>query len=264
MQSTKEDQILLAGIEDKMDRCSEQFMVTNSGFLDLRQRTMVERLCRTRGGVQYGFIGGYPDAERTVAVFFPDYVDAATPERQEAWLTENPEDHPLALLRVSHNGSRELTHRDYLGSLTGLGIKREMVGDILVRPEGCDLIVMKEISEFLQYHYDQAGRVSLKAELLPLSQLIVPEGRREEKKDTVASLRLDNVIASAFSLSRTKAAEAISSGLVFVNSLQQTKPDRIVEEGDKLVLRGKGKAILKEVGGATRKDRIFILIEKYL
>ncbi len=264
MQSNKEDQILLAGIEDKIERCDRQFIVTHSVFLDLRQRTLVERLCRNRGGIQYGFHGGYPDAERTAVIFFPDYADAATPERQDVWLADHQEEHPLALLRISHNGSRELNHRDYLGSLTGLGIKREMTGDILVRSDGCDLIVLKEIAEFLQYHYDQAGRVSLKVELPPLSQLIVPEGRREEKKDTVASLRLDNVIASAFSLSRTKAADAITGGLVFVNSLQQTKTDRMVEEGDKLVLRGKGKAVLKEVGGATRKDRIFVAIEKYL
>jgi RNA-binding protein YlmH len=83
-------------------------------------------------------------------------------------------------------------------------------------------------------------------------------------KDTVASLRLDNVIASAFSLSRAKAAEAIRSGIVFVNSIQSEKPDMQVDEGAKLVLRGKGKAYLRVVGGRTRKDRLFVEIEKFV
>ena len=83
-------------------------------------------------------------------------------------------------------------------------------------------------------------------------------------RDTVASLRLDNVIASAFQLSRAKAADAIRAGIVFVNSMQVEKPDMQVEEGSKLVLRGKGKAFLREVGGRTRKDRITIIIERYV
>ena len=86
----------------------------------------------------------------------------------------------------------------------------------------------------------------------------------ETVKDTVASLRLDNVIASAFRLSRAKAAEAIRSGLVFVNSMESEKPDMQVEEGSKLVLRGKGKAYLREVGGRTRKDRTYIVIERFM
>ena len=80
----------------------------------------------------------------------------------------------------------------------------------------------------------------------------------------MASLRLDNVLSSAFCLSRAKAAEAIRAGLVFVNSAPAEKPDLQVKEGDKLVLRGKGKAFLREVGGKTRKERIFIRTERYL
>ena len=99
---------------------------------------------------------------------------------------------------------------------------------------------------------------------MPLSELYIPESRTVTVSDTVASLRLDNVISSAFQLSRAKAADAIRSGLVFVNSLQCEKPDTQVEEGSKLVLRGKGKAYLRNVGSRTRKDRIYITIERFV
>jgi RNA-binding protein YlmH len=247
----KEDTILAAGIEDKIRQCLEKDMVTNSTFLDMRQRTLAEAQCRQHTGLRYCFCGGYEDAERTTAVFLPDYAEAA--------------DHnPLALLRITRNGHRTLSHRDYLGALMGLGIKREMIGDILVREDGADIVIMKDMADFLLYNYEKAGQTSLKAEIVSIDKIMISESRFEEKRDTVASLRLDNLIASAFSLSRGRAAEAIESGSVFVNGLQSEKADRQIKEGDKLVLRGKGKVLLKAVGGVTKKDRVSIVIHKYI
>jgi len=247
----KEDAALLAGIEDKIHQCLENYMVTNSAFLDMRQRTLAEALCRQHKGLRYCFYGGYEDAERTAAVFLPDYAEL---------LQHNP----LALLRITQNGYRSLSHRDYLGSLMGLGIKREMIGDILVRENGADIVIMKDMGDFLLYHYEKAGRTALNAELVSIDNIIVPDSKFEEKRDTVASLRLDNLISSAFSLSRGRAVEAIEGGMVFVNGQQSEKADRQMKEGDKLVLRGKGKILLKAVGGATKKNRISIVIHKLL
>lgn len=247
----KDDSILLANLENKIDQCLEQSIITSSNFLDMRQKSLAEGICRRRKGLAYTFYGGYEDAERTVAIFLPDYA------RLE-------DDNPLAMLRIIQDGYQELSHRDYLGSLTGLGIKREMIGDILVRSDGADVIVLKKIAEFLLHHYEKAGRVCLNVKIMPIESLIIPEVRFEVKRDTVASLRLDNVIASAFSLSRSKAAEAINEGIVFINGLECDKTDRLVKEGDKLVLRGKGKAMLETIGGITRKDRTVIVIKKYL
>lgn len=247
----KEDEILLAGIEDKISQSLDQYMVTHSVFLDMRQRTLAEAQCRQHKGLRYSFYGGYDDAERTVAVFLPDYAELA-------------EHDPLALLRISQSGHRALSHRDYLGSLMGLGIKREIIGDILVRENGADIVILREMGEFLLYNYEKAGRTSLKAEIVSIGEIIVPENRFEEKRDTVASLRLDNLVASAFSLSRGRAAEAIEGGMVFVNGLQSDKTDRQIKEGDKLVLRGKGKVLLKAIGHVTKKDRISIVLHKYI
>ncbi len=247
----KEDDILLDSIEKKIEQCIEYGKFANSSFLDIRQRNLIETVCRRRRGLDYSFYGGYEEAERTVAVFLPEYA------RLEDY-------NPLDLLRITQNGYKELSHRDYLGSLIGLGIKREMVGDILVRRDGADILVVKSISQFLSINYEKAGRVNLKVEILPVDSLIVPEARFETKRDTVASLRLDSVVASAFSMSRGSAAEAIDDGNVYVNSQLCEKIDRLVKEGDKLALRGKGKVILETVGAVTRKDRTVIVIKRYI
>ena len=171
----------------------------------------------------------------------------------------------LSVLRVeAPQGSRTLTHRDYLGSMLGLGIDRNVTGDILVRPSGADIIVLTEMAEFLLAEYKKVGRVDIKTSIVTPAELIVPEQQREIIKDTIPSLRLDNIVSAAFRISRSNATEAIKSGLVSVNHVEQTKPDAKVDEGSAIVLRGKGKAVLAEVGGESKKGRTWVAIERYL
>lgn len=256
-QMTKDDQMLLALAEDKFQQAMDNYMTTSTNFLDLRQRTLIANLWREIGRgqkeVSLEFFGGYDEAERTVAFFLPSYV------------TIEDVSEGLCVIRARGPAhGRKLTHRDYLGSLTGLGLKREVIGDILVDDNQADIIVLREIADFLLTNYDKAGRTTLQLDVVELADMHVPEVKTQMVKDTVASLRLDNLVASAFNLSRAKAAEAIKGGIVFVNSMQVEKVDAPVAEGDKLVLRGKGKAYLRVVGNRTRKDRIFVEIEKYL
>ncbi|WP_037372858.1 YlmH family RNA-binding protein [Anaerovorax odorimutans] len=260
----REDEILTALIEDKIEQCGDYYMVTNSSFLDIRQRSLAETVCRKYKNQNYIFYGGYIEAERCIAMFLPEYIDAFNEEELNNYFKEEKESNPLTVLRITHNSYKQLSHRDYLGSLLGLGIKREMIGDILVNESGADVIVLKEISNFLLINFNKTGNINVELELISAEDINIPKARIEEKKDTVASLRLDNVIASAFNLNRTKSCEAIKSGIVFINGLQINKPDRIIKEGDKLVLRGKGKVILKSISGVTRKNRILIVIKKYI
>jgi RNA-binding protein YlmH len=148
--------------------------------------------------------------------------------------------------------------------MLGLGIDRSVTGDILVRDDGADIIIVPEIADFLLDEYVQVGRTHITRELKPLSELILPEVRTQIIRDTVPSARLDTIIASAFKLSRSKASEAIRGGVVSVDHIECLKPDARVEEGAILVLRGKGKAVLKEIGGESKKGRTWVIIEKYI
>lgn len=258
----KEDAILLARLADKIRQSELHYMMTYSSFLDLRQRGIAQSFLEKQAGLRWDFYGGYEDAERCIALFFPDYADVA--KDSCTFFKENPEEDPLRVIRVQIRGGKEkLTHRDYLGSLIGLGLKREVIGDILVRGDGADILVDSEIADFLMTHYIKAGRVSLSLSLLPVTELAAAQRNVESREDTVASLRLDNVVASVFSMSRGKAADAIRSGSVFVNNLQIQKADKVLKEGDRLVVRGSGKAILSGIGGRTRKDRTVIRYQRY-
>ena len=285
----KEERMLIAAIDDKKEQCERRYAPVNTTFLDVHQRTIAESFCKGdkeiillsehadgtydnpdvkgTGRLRALFYGGYGDAERRLLVFLPEYteIEEVIPQAGNVSDEEVPEDCPLVVLKVrTSKGSRKLTHRDYLGSLLSLGIKREMTGDIIVYENGADIIILKEIADFLLMNYEKAGRTSLSLEIADISKLDVGNINIEEKSDTVASLRLDGLVSSVFGLSRGKAQEAIKAGLVFVNSAAVIKPDMQLEEGDKLVLRGRGKAVLREIAGRTRKDRIYIKFDKYV
>lgn len=253
-----EDGLLLAYLMDKMAQCEKEESVSYSYFLDSRQRMVAEQFCRSHYKNQYLFWGGYEEAERTVCFFLPWYLT------KESFYQQEENDFPLALLQVRPKGDVMLSHRDYLGALMALGIKRELVGDILVLPQGADIIVFRKLLPYLEANYEKAGSASLMIQTAPLSAIAIQCQQREVMHITVASLRLDVLVTAVFHLSRGVAAEAISRGQVFINGQLCEKPEKNLQPGDKIVLRGKGKAVLTEIGRKTRKDKISVTIEKYL
>lgn len=258
MDNRKEDKILLSRTEEMADACRTKYMLTHSVFLDLRQRSLVQQQMKMAGGLTFGFYGGWEDAERVIAVFMPEYIAAETPEEH---FSAEPEDNPLTVLRMTRKkGSPDLSHRDYLGALMGLGIRREVTGDILVREDGADVIVLRSMADFILSSLSQAGRSSLTVEEIGMEELIVPKTAGKERAVSVASLRLDSLIGAAFGLSRSKSMEAVKSGIVFVNGVETTKPDAVLEEGDKIVLRHKGRVIIQAVGGKTGKGRTHVTL----
>ena len=260
-----QDNILISSAEDKLRLCNTNGMLTNTRFLDIRQQSVLfsrfkgERDCRAL------FFGGFEQAERKLLIFVPDYYGIESAEELTAFLKENEELCPLAALRLKKDRfSGTLTHRDYLGAVMALGVKRETVGDIIVGGDGCFLFAESTVVRYLLDNLSSAGRATLQAERISLSQIDVPEERFVTEVHTVASLRLDAVLCQAFSLSRTRAAEAVEKGLVYVNGEQIFKADRKIMEKDKLVIRGKGKAVFSEISGESKKGRIIIRLNRYL
>lgn len=257
-----EKDVLFGQIQDKYNQCQGRNVITSTDFLDLSQQSVASEYVKKYLAGQGAFYGGYDDAERRKIFFLPDYIEYENEEELGKILEENGE---IALLDVKRpKEGKPLGHRDYLGSLMGEGIKREKIGDILVTSEGAKIIVSAEIADYLLHNYSIAGRVSVKVSLGGIADIEKTEIRTKEIKDTVPSLRIDAVLASAFGISRSKAAEAIKMGIVFVNSIQVLKADKQVSEGDKLVIRGKGKAKLREISGKTKKDRTYIIIDRYI
>lgn len=251
-----ETRLLLAKILDKLEQAQSRGVPAYTDFLTPAEQAAAQSLLRAAGAgeEEYVLLGGYEAAERKLFFFLPDWLSPEEAEGQS----------PLRYVRASFRAEYGLTHRDLLGSLMGLGIVREKTGDLLVGPESCDLVVQESVAGFLLENWTQAGRAPLKVAALSREALCVPEERCELLRDTVSSLRLDAVAATALRMARGRAAELIGSGRVQLNWRECLKPDQPVREGDAVTARGFGKFVLFEVGGVTKKGRTSITIKRYL
>lgn len=246
--------LLLARALDKLETARRRGIPAHTPFLSPAQRAAVEGLINSCGHPRHRFAGGYEGAERTICVFLPDWLE------EEDWPAG---DHPLAALRLSAPPGADLSHRDWLGSILGLGLTREKVGDLLAEGNTCQAVVLAETAGVLLSQLDKVGRYPVKASPMELEELTAPPRTVKLIRDTFASLRLDAVTASAFSLPRSKAAALISSGRVSLNHVECTKSDRLVNEGDVISCRGSGKCVVKSIGGQSKKGRIMAELERY-
>ncbi|MCI8807124.1 MAG: RNA-binding protein [Oscillospiraceae bacterium] len=250
-----EERIVLARALDQLDRAQNRSIPCATQFLSPAQRAALEPLIAACGHPRHLFHGGFEGAERTVCVFLPHW------QEPEDW---EPSEELAAVEAAYPPTGAELTHRDLLGGLMGIGLTRERVGDILAGEKTAQIVCLKETAPLILSQFSQAGRYRLNLKEISLAQLSPAPNQVKLVHDTVSTLRLDAVLASGFSLARGKAADAIAGGRVSLNHRECLKPDRAVAQGDTITCRGLGKCVLKRVGGQSRKGRIIIEIERYL
>ncbi len=248
-----EERVLLAHVLDKCEASRGRNVPAHTDFLSPSEARGAEELLHAaKYHDGWAFAGGYERAERRMLCFLPDWQE--TPD----------EDDCIAALRVRWRAEDAPAHRDLLGSLMALGVARGKLGDILVSDGSADVLVCADAAEYLLREWTGAGRARFSPERVALGAIIVPERRVKELRDTVATLRLDAVTATGFSMSRAKAAELIASGRVQLGHRETVKPDAPVREGDVVSARGLGKFELAEVGGQSKKGRTAIVIHRYL
>ncbi|MBO4331367.1 MAG: RNA-binding protein [Oscillospiraceae bacterium] len=248
-----DDELLTARVIDKYDAAIQKNSVQSTKFLTERDLLCAVPLLNELGA-PYTLWGGYEEAERVCAIILPDYLEPDDVKSGKYC--------PLTVIRAEYSADEKPGHRDFLGALMGMGIERDSVGDIVPHDGCCDIVVLRELGPFVLSGLEKAGRVRLR-----LSETDRAQGAEtafKQIRDTVASLRLDAIVAAGFSISRDKAAQAIKAGKVSVGGLEVLKPDRLLGGGEKISLRGSGKILLSEVAGQSRKGRTIIEIKKYV
>ena len=251
-----EDRMLLARVLDRAEQAQNRNIPAATDFLSPQQQMVTLDLLRLVGIPETGWarLGGWDGAERNLFLFLPDWLDSADADSQS----------PIRCLRAAFRAEEKLTHRDFLGSLMGMGIVREKVGDILVAPGSADILVLDTVADFLLQSWTSAGRAKLSVTEIAPTHIHIPQVQCQEVRDTVSSLRLDAVASTGFKMARGKAADLITGGRVQVNWRECTKPDRLLAAGDTVSARGFGKFELTEVGGVTKKGRTSIVLKRYV
>lgn len=254
-----DEKILISKIIDKITFCNSKNQIQVTDFLDLAQQNLVSKFMNSQNIKNYIFYGGYEEAERKVVIIYPEKLENVIKENKisfNEWLK-------VIKITLPNENKGKYEHRIYLGGLMKLGIKREKVGDILVDENGADVIIHKNILNFVLTNITELTRFQkAKIEEINLDALRKPNLDKEQITITVSSMRLDNIISELAKCSRGKASKIIEQERVFVNyeiTLKQTKE---IKEKDKITIRGKGRFEIKEILGNTRKGKMTVLIEK--
>lgn len=205
-------------------------------------------ICARQAGITLHTCGGTPDAERRVAAF-----------GEEDW----EPDWPVDCLQIQWNARYSAPgHRDILGSLMGLGIGREKVGDIFVREGVAYVFILHEMGTYVAANLERVGSTPIRVTVMEdWPELVAAEG--VSLRDTVASLRLDAIIGAAWSLSRGKASAFVASGRVQVDHREELRGDRQITEGTVISVRGLGRAKLEAISGKTKKGRYGIELLRF-
>lgn len=222
-------------------------------FYDPFERKVARSVLSAIPEVNVVIFGGYRQAERARLVVVPQF-----------YLNEAIES-PIRVIQAKGNFNYiSVTHRDFLGSLMNLGLKRGKIGDLLCLSDGCQVIVATEIIEYILHHWNRVHQVSLQVTEIDPQQLAIEPQKTKEIKSTVASMRLDAVAASGYGMSRTKMVREIKSKKLKVNWEIVDNPAYEVNEGDVLSMTGRGRVIIDKVTGLTKKGRVGLILKRLI
>ena len=250
-----EEQVLFSKrIAELNEIAASQGRFVFTDFLTLAEQSEVNRLKTRTGAAGVKLFGGAEGAERAIARF----------GSESAAGYDAP--FPISLVKISPRDrrfSRELAHRDVLGALMALGIKRRTLGDIVIRGGDAYLFCLERIAPFIAENLSSAGSTRVDASLcekLPDGELF----NTESVKIQCASERTDAVIAAVWNLTRSQSRELFEEHKVFVNGSECPNPERACREGESVSVRGRGKFIFRGADSLTRKGRLNVIIEKYV
>lgn len=198
------------------------------------------------------YLGGYEAAERGILGVCPYEV--------------GEDELPIGCLKIEVKTGigKALTHRDFLGALLGLGIERDAVGDIILGDFGAYVIMKQSLLDFVRMSLTSIGKYqNISLAEVPFNEIEVLPPRLKVLNATIASLRMDAVIAAGFGLSRAQAAKLIQADKAKCNGINPSVSD-LVKEGDHITVRGFGKIRVGSIGGLTKKERQKIVLEKYV
>lgn len=255
----QEDKMCLSQVLDKIEFSKARDRIEYTDFLDMYQVALVEIFLRKIKFENYQLYGGYGDAERRIAIIYPEKYNAKMIEKNYNKIVK------IVRVQLPEEEQGKYAHRNYLGGIVKLGLKREKVGDIIVYGEGADIITLEDFSDILKQQLPSLTRFeNSNISIEEISELKQREIKVEQVNIIVPSLRLDNFVSDLARTSRSKAVQIIEQERVFINGQNETKPSKQLKLNDIITIRGKGRFIIKEFSGTTRSGRTVVVIEKYV
>lgn len=261
----KDQDLLLSKILDKIKLSQTRNKIQNSDFLNLAEQMIIEKeisLKRIENCIMYG---GYTNAERKILIAFPEFYKKVINEEEKISDRQKTFNEIVTIIRIElpkelHN---TYEHKTYLGALIKLGLKREKIGDILVREDGADIIISKEIEKFILLNLKSLIRFQKsKIYSVNMEELKYTEPKKQIIKINVSSMRLDCIVSEIARCSRNEAIKLIKEERVFVNFKEEIVASKKITENTYITIRGKGRFKINKIVSTTRSGRLVLEVEK--
>lgn len=248
------ERFLSAHISDLCRKSRGSGVPRFSSFLNEREAMIAGEAARAERSCPV-FYGGYDGAARTVCGFFEQTFAEDFDEIARNGLF------PVRAVTFSFRNCDRLSHRDFLGAVLGVGLKRETVGDIAVS-EGSAVVFCLDAAAELVLGITKIGRTGVVAENGVTKPIVKSEPLKIET--TVSSMRLDCIVGACINVSRDKSASLIKSGLVSADFSVCLEVSSIVKENTVLSIRGYGRFRMSKIVGETQKGRLRVVLEKFV
>ncbi len=249
---TNEEKLLIAKCEDLFARCDKYVSARFSQFLNEAEQAVIKNNIGNRVGYNCCFFGGYENAQRAIFAVFPE------------WEEPDNKQFPIKVLKITKKYKKELSHRDYLGTVLSKGIERLKVGDILIDGDDAYVFIISDIADYIAVSIDKIANVGVKITVEEVTDIEPPKPKFEIINTIAASVRLDAITAAALNVSRRVANELITGGKVSINHVETTDTSAFLKQGDTISVRGFGKFVFESIGMQTRSQRMHIEIKKYV
>jgi RNA-binding protein YlmH len=245
-----EDKNLISSIFNKMQIAEKTGKVIfNNDFVSPHVWNQISTVCENYKVKSFAN-GIFEDADRRMVAFS---------------CFEEPKIFPITLLKISNKSKfSSLGHKDYLGAIMSLGIKREKLGDLITEDTACYATVCSDISNYIITNLSSISNCPCEVQEQDCLMQDLPKRKFQQKVVISTSLRLDGMVSAICNVSRNNSVELIASGKTLVNYFQCLKKDKIIKSNDTLTIRGYGKFQVYDIIGTTQKDRLKVAIKQYI
>lgn len=232
---------------DRANSCLKNYDVKQTEFLNPYEIRNAIAVLNSESDIKYTVDGGYANAERSTIFIYPYYMEYEQIESA------------LKFIQVEGNFKfKSISHKDYLGAILNLGIKREKIGDIIIHENFCQVVVSNDICDFIIMNLTKVSRNNVSVKEISKNDIIENSPEYKDIAFTVSSDRLDCIISGLYNISRQDSTKYINGERVYVNYEKVTSTSKEIKDNSLISVRGKGRAIVVKVGELTKKGRIKI------
>ncbi|MBW1605418.1 RNA-binding protein [Lactobacillus sp. Sy-1] len=245
-QHFRKDEIpFLESMDDLVSQSINEYRPFLTSFLNPRQVYLLQIIVNGFDDVNLSSFGGLHNSEMQRALIYPSYFEPTQ------------DDFKLCLFEINYPTKfANLHHSQILGTLIGSGIERNVIGDILFDGIRWQFVTESEMETYLRDQIDRIGKIKVNLKQLPINKIIEPVNEWKTVNTTITSLRIDNVIAKGFNISRNVAKELVVHGKIHLNWGEFNRPDYELEINDVLSVRGYGRLKVSEVLGISRRNKL--------